>query len=206
MQKVRPDYDRDRGTRHNLEDIRVLMQALLSNFGGDISWRQWWVDALLFDALIGNTDRHQDNWGVIFVPDPEKGLRIRMPPYFDNGTSLGHERFTDRVKNWTQQQLDFYVMKGRHHVKWRFAEEEQPLNGHFELLEHAVANWQGTRELALSKLTFDEADMVNSIQDLAEMPGPVPLTTDRMNFVIRLLRSRLTLLKALLNGSTAAYR
>lgn len=121
MQMVRPDYDRDRGTKHNLEDIRVIMQALQAKAKNDENWRQWWVDALLFDALIGNTDRPQDNWGLIFTADGLKDLQFRMPPLYDNGTSLGHERFIQRVGNWSDDQIENYVGKGTHHVKWKWA-------------------------------------------------------------------------------------
>lgn len=40
-----------------------------------------WLPRL--DALIGNTDRHQENWGVI-----EAGRR-RLSPTFDHASSLG---------------------------------------------------------------------------------------------------------------------
>lgn len=206
MQMVRPDFDRDRGVKHNLEDIRVLMQALQPRFEAEFSWRQWWVDALLFDALIGNTDRHQDNWGLLATSIADKKFNLRMSPLFDNGTSLGHERFTDRVKNWSDETLASYVGKGKHHVKWKWSNEEAPINGHFALLQKAADNWQGTRARALARLEFDEDDMVNSIRDLVDIESPVPLTVDRLNFVIRLLRTRFNLLKEFLNAPATAYR
>jgi hypothetical protein len=47
-----------------MKDNTVLMRAFSFQNPLKTNWQQWWVDALLFDALIGNTDRHQDNWGV----------------------------------------------------------------------------------------------------------------------------------------------
>lgn len=107
-------------------------------------WRQWWIDALLFDALIGNTDRHQDNWGLIFTRT-EQVARCRLAPLFDNGTSLGHERFTDRVSRWTAADYDHYISKGTHQLKWSLAD---PLQGHFSLLKRALDEWPDTREAA----------------------------------------------------------
>ena len=63
--KVQPDFDRKQGTRHNLHHNSVLTRTLSQKGRLQPEWRQWWVDALLFDALIGNTDRHQDNWGEV---------------------------------------------------------------------------------------------------------------------------------------------
>jgi hypothetical protein len=36
---------------------------------------------MFFDALIGNTDRHHENWGLI--------NNERLSPLYDNGISLG---------------------------------------------------------------------------------------------------------------------
>ena len=62
---MRHDFDRDRGTKHNLLDVERLMRALVNTGALVQKWRQRWAEALLFDALIGNSDRHQDNWGLI---------------------------------------------------------------------------------------------------------------------------------------------
>lgn len=41
----------------------------------------YWMKLMFFDALIGNTDRHHENWGVI--------NRSQLSPLYDNGISLG---------------------------------------------------------------------------------------------------------------------
>lgn len=46
----------------------------------------WRGKALLFDALIGNTDRHPENWGFL-VHRSGSDLHFAMAPVFDNGTS-----------------------------------------------------------------------------------------------------------------------
>lgn len=138
LQKIRPDFDRDKGTRHNMKDNALLLRTLTVSKLLHTEWRQWWVDALVFDALIGNTDRHQDNWGLIFQPGG-----CRLSPLFDNGTSLGHERFTDRVGEWSELELDRYIAKGRHHVRWGLDEAQQE-RGHLALLARALEEWPET--------------------------------------------------------------
>ena len=44
----------------------------------------WFVGFVVLDALVGNTDRHQDNWGVI-----RGGLAPRLAPSFDHASCLG---------------------------------------------------------------------------------------------------------------------
>ena len=48
-------------------------------------WEQFF-ELLAFDALIGGTDRHYNNWGILEKADT--GEFIRLVPAFDNGASL----------------------------------------------------------------------------------------------------------------------
>ncbi len=192
LQKIRPDFDRDKGTRHNMKDNALLLRAFAVGKLLHTEWRQWWVNALLFDALIGNTDRHQDNWGLIFQSDG-----CRLSPLFDNGTSLGHERFTDRVGTWSELELDRYIDKGKHHVRWSL-DDAQPERGHLALLGRAFAEWPDTREQAKARLAFSPAELAGCIADLLDLDVPVRLSPERHTFMLRLLKRRHELLVSLL--------
>lgn len=193
LQRIQPGYDREVGTKHNLERITLFLRAL-SGIGSPVkNWRQWWVDALLFDALIGNTDRHQDNWGLVFKHRPGKIDLCHMSPLFDNGTSLGHERFLERVQSWSNADLDRYIRRGTHHVKWSL-NDVPPINGHAALLRHAALAWPKTIETARLRLNFDPDELTGCCEDLVNLPTPVPLTAGRMAFVQRLLKRRHELL------------
>ena len=43
------------------------------------------LKAVLFDALIGNSDRHHSNWGIIYNKERTK---VKFAPLYDNGSSL----------------------------------------------------------------------------------------------------------------------
>ena len=45
----------------------------------------WFAGYLVLDALIGNTDRHIENWGVVRLGSD----RARLAPSFDHASSLG---------------------------------------------------------------------------------------------------------------------
>lgn len=67
-------------SEQNLTDIlEVLVNDLEIK-----SAAYWWLDACLFDFIIGNTDRHHENWGVLKI---SKG-NYKMSPLFDNGVSF----------------------------------------------------------------------------------------------------------------------
>jgi HipA-like C-terminal domain len=202
LQRIKPDYDREVGTQHNLELISVFMRAM-HGIGTPVrNWRQWWVDALLFDALIGNTDRHQDNWGVIFKSRVDKQDTCRMSPLFDNGTSLGHERFVDRVQDWSDADIDRYIQKGTHHVKWSL-QDTPVINRHTALLRRAILAWPKTIEIARNRLNFHPDELVACCADLVDLPTPIALTPARMAFVQRLLQRRHQLLIKALDDTLA---
>ena len=204
MQMVREGFDRDKGTQHNLQDVELLMRLLARTKALSQNWRQWWVEGLLFDALIGNSDRHQDNWGLIFDAvgrEPPNMPPCRLAPLFDNGTSLGHERFPERVVGWTDARLDQYINKGTHHVKSSL-EPEHCVQGHFSLLRYVLNDWGPHTDLDLlrERIDFSQEDLILCIADLVHLPVPVPMTAARMRFACRLLVRRQALLRALLNA------
>ncbi len=62
--------------------------------------------SLVLDALIGNTDRHEENWGVV---EPQEARRLS--PSFDHASSLGfllsdsqkRQRLESRDRNFTPE-------------------------------------------------------------------------------------------------------
>jgi hypothetical protein len=190
LQRIQPDLDRKYGQQHNMEHIVLLMRTLAQQKIMKTNWRQWWVDALLFDALIGNTDRHQDNWGLVF------GHNIcSLSPLFDNGTSLGHERFPDHIRHWHDEYYDKYIGAGTHHVKWSLT--DPIINGHRSLLEKVLSEWPETQNTAYARLDFSETELSRSIEDLQSLNAQCPFTRERMSFVLKLLSRRRLLLTKL---------
>lgn len=50
---------------------------------------------LLLDVLIGNQDRHEENWGFLVRPRPESIL-LELAPTFDHASSLGRNETDER--------------------------------------------------------------------------------------------------------------
>jgi hypothetical protein len=64
--------------------------------GVDSAW-DLFVGYLLLDALIGNTDRHHENWAAIDEIRPTGAVR-RLAPTHDHGSSLGRNESEARVQ------------------------------------------------------------------------------------------------------------
>lgn len=94
---------------HTFERIR---QAILEVCGGrckeDLGQ---FAGYLVFDALIGNTDRHHENWAVL---KREAGpTDHRLAPSFDHASSLGREmRDERRILLLTEKRVSDYLQKG----------------------------------------------------------------------------------------------
>jgi hypothetical protein len=63
-------FDRKHGRPHVLRMNLAICPQLQVKFAVP-----WWAQTLGFDALIGNTDRHPENWGFL-VGRPERGGRV----------------------------------------------------------------------------------------------------------------------------------
>lgn len=76
------------------------------------------VGYLLLDALIGNTDRHHENWGILVAPAGSEEHDVWLAPTFDHASSLGRElddsKRDDRVKeNNPMRTVEGYCSRAR---------------------------------------------------------------------------------------------
>lgn len=189
MQRIMPEFDRKRGELHNFHSVTTLCRLLSLFKSMTEPWEQTWADTFMFDALIGNTDRHQDNWGCLSITRKNHPPILTLAPLFDNGTSLGHERFPKHLLTWTDAKYAQYVTKGTHHIKW--AKEDVRNCGHVQLLQKMVAEYPSVLPSLKEKIdNFDVGALTTSLNHLCELPLSIPLTQDRKNLYIKLLKIR----------------
>lgn len=187
--RINPSFDNDKGTQHNLYDLLLICRALTGQITLRNSWKEWLTDLFLYDALIGNTDRHQENWGVIFTMDEGASLS----PFYDNGTSLGHERFPERVAGWSEKQIHTYISKGCHHLRFK-RDEPRVRISHLQSIELLVGAYEGSKNQIKKRFDFDFDVLATKIRMLCSIETVVPFSEERAEWVIRLLRVRYDLL------------
>jgi hypothetical protein len=192
MQRLIPGFDRDRGKQHNFHTVRVLFRAFhQANLIGP-EWPMGWARMLLFDALCGNTDRHQDNWGIVIdlAVNPGRG---ELSPCYDNGTSLGHELSEEHQGRWEQDAILRYIHRGKHHIKWAL-DGSTPEN-QIEFMARLGRAFPGAAEMMMLHLAaFDVGELGNILDRLAAIDAPIPLTKWRAGLILKLVTTRRELL------------
>lgn len=75
--------------QHSVENVLAVLDHVQGcEESADLTCgADWFVGYLLLDALLLNTDRHHENWGILQLPD---GTR-RLAPSYDHASSLGRE-------------------------------------------------------------------------------------------------------------------
>ena len=107
-------YDRQKKRHTSDHTFERIRQAILEVCKGrceeDLSQ---FAGFLVLDALIGNTDRHHENWALL-RRESRQGADYRLAPSFDHASSLGRElRDERRLLLLRENRLDGYIKQGR---------------------------------------------------------------------------------------------
>ena len=141
---------------------------------------------MVFDALVGEQDRHEENWGI-----ERKGNEYKISPLYDNGCNLLREfkdlTFADKFYS-NQKDFDAYIKRSKTLI---YKEDHIHQYKHFELIEYLNQNYhnQIQNEIEnLNKLTDNNIDkIVNMIPDQL-------LTIIHKEYIINYLKKRRNIL------------
>jgi HipA-like C-terminal domain len=161
MSKVIVGFDRGKGKQHNFQSITQALAGL--NLSQQIQDRliAEFFKILIFDAVIGNTDRHQENWEIV---SNVKGAFIytNFSPAFDNGTSLAYEIMEENILN-RMNGLESYCNKGKQHMKWEM--DSQKIS-HFEFLKLLLVKYPVLRPILENIANTDINPIFDEVDNL----------------------------------------
>ena len=113
--KVR-GYDpgkRFRQSSHTLANIWKVLDDVFATPEGARNAKVRMAQYVVLDAVIGNTDRHHENWGVLRTWKGD-GWVGRVAPSFDHASSLGRELLDSRRSRLLRERrVGVYAEKGR---------------------------------------------------------------------------------------------
>jgi len=198
MIRLVKNYDRQKGTQHNFLTIAKLKG--LSGFG------QHWAGVFTLDCLTGNTDRHQDNWGLV-VKDarqqPTKRPKLCFSPAFDNGTALGYEIVEKNIDRFVDEnRLEKYLTnprRARHHMKWSLDEQED--FNFYDFMKKFVLEFPDTKSIIGEQLSFSQPQLEEILNPLITAVSDTKyyLSQKRLRFIIEFIFKRKELLEKALS-------
>lgn len=152
-----PAFDRKKGERHNI----FLVEKIFCHFNREDLLEQFFK-ILIFDAIIGNTDRHQDNWGFI---QKNRTKEMGLAPAYDNSTSLGSELIEEKLSGYLDKnglRLRQYINKGKAHIRGSDNGIDLERINHFQLLRN-LAGIKSTITGYVKEMTSFPAGMVDDV-------------------------------------------
>lgn len=196
MKRAIRGYDEKTGHQHNvITNMRTSAAYKVPDH------EVFWGKIFAFDALIGNTDRHPENWGFLVELAsglPGSRLNIKFAPSFDHGTSLGYGTAESNLaKETVDARLESYISHGRHHIRWTIEDEKSA--GHFALCKRFAESYPNAvgamRQVAA--VSMDElARVVDSFTYFKLVDGA--LSPARADYLLKLIGKRREALEAAL--------
>ena len=100
------DYDtslrRFEQSQHTLENIWKSLERVFEDPEGTGVAKARFADFLVLDSVVGNTDRHNENWGIARRYDQGKWIGY-LARSFDHASSLGRELSDERARATSEQ-------------------------------------------------------------------------------------------------------
>lgn len=158
-----------------------------------------WLEMMLFDFLIGNTDRHQGNWAVLveFI-NRDKGFIAERCPLYDNGSSLCsyiNDSMIPKMLGRDPGPLRALIdTKSRSRIRIEGATKAEP--SHRKMLNFLLKSYEETASIAVSFLSRLNS---NNIVDLLADYEPNMLSKDKKVLITKFLLGKLEILEQELN-------
>ncbi len=167
---------------HTLANIWSALERSFEESDGEAAAKSRFGSYLVFDAVIGNTDRHHENWGLV-RRRVEGGWVGYLAPSFDHASSLGRELQDDRREQLlTNDRIGEYSERGRGGIYWSESDVQAP--SPLELANLAFREFPSLLQPTLDVVADLEIDAVYEI--LSRMPDPW-MTDSARRFAVRLI-------------------
>ena len=169
-------------SQHTLTNIFAGMDHVFEKSEAASRAKRTLAEYAVLDALIGNTDRHHENWGLL-LRRQDYSLRGFVALSFDHASSLGRELpDDDRDRFLEENRVGGYAEKGRGAIYW--SEDEQRGPSPLELVRRAARDYSDLFYPVLLKLAeIDE----NVFSKIVERIPPDWMTSLAREFAVKLL-------------------
>lgn len=135
-------HDNERAMLYTISNIKNTLDKLDKNLFIEF------IKVMIFDALVGEQDRHEENWGIKRI-----GNKYMLSPLYDNGCSL-LRNFKDKnyAENFYSGKKSFnaYIKRSKTII---YKEDHKKQYKHFELMEYLNKNFHDIVQKEIRNLT-----------------------------------------------------
>ena len=165
---------------HTLENIFLSVDRTFTDDEGRRRLKAQLAGYLVLDAVVGNTDRHHENWGVLRRRNGER-WQGWIAPTFDHASSLGRElrdagEGKSRKQILSQKRIGQYAEKAPGAIYWDKNDKRgvSPL----ELIRRAAPLNPDLFKVGLAKLAKLERPMLAEIVERVPADWMTPLARE----------------------------
>lgn len=172
LKELFPAFKENKTPYYTFENIKLYFEREKMEIDG-------FIDLIFFDCLIGNTDRHSENWGILKSYSEDSK---RLSPAYDNGSSLGRD-YNSRQEEIVKLNIEKYINCANSRIRIVDNSKISLFNFFQEVLTENI----GKREEYLSKLYSLTEEKIEEI--VFNVPDDF-MTTTLKQFVINILKKR----------------
>lgn len=167
---------KERNNYYTISNIKNVLDSI------NTSLFKGFIKIMLFDALIGEQDRHEENWGIT-----EKKGKSFISPLYDNGDSLLREfknpvnarKYYDGIKDFNA-----YIKRSQTLI---YKEDKKGKYKHFELIKYLYDNFPQDILPEINNLTKLTDEIIEELVD--KIPNEL-LTDEHKKYIITYLKKR----------------
>lgn len=156
------------------------------------------IKMLVFDAIVGNNDRHFYNWAVL--KHISGGHQPKFSPIYDTARAFFWNRSEDQLKIIYNdpKRINPFLMKYIKESKPKIGLEKNSKCNHLDIIEMLNTNkFNGTKDIVLSFINKANAKTCNEL--LNDEFGNL-LSKERLNLVTKCLDLRYNMLEGVINN------
>ncbi len=191
------NYPREKPS-HNIKFIEFVLKNVFSD---KMLWHKF-KQMLVYDCLIGNNDRHDENWGICYQSVEETPLRFAS--IYDNASCLTRELTEQGVNDMLNDDRKFnkYITGKYSRPPNLYWDDNDPKKyTHFQLMEKLIDKEPDTKQIIQDFLQVDYIspvnDIIKEIRNL-DLPQEYQLSDNRVQAIIKILEARKAKMQELL--------